>query len=172
MTSAVATAPSAVNQARPRAPAESPGIRCRGGKSTTDIKIDDRGGAVQDRPSATSARGLFFGQDDQAVVGDGGPGPSRQVVGAGHAVPDHDPPPEPASRELVLDLIGTEPLGGTHVGCAAVGVLLDPEAKRDQGRQIISHLLEVRAQLAERHVIARDGAEPVEKSNVQARLSL
>ena len=51
-------------------------------------------------------------------------------------------------------------------------MLLDPEPKRDQGRQIASDLLEVRTQLAERHVITRDRAEPVEKSNIQARFSV
>ena len=72
----------------------------------------------------------------------------------------------------MLDLIGTEPFGGSDVGRPAVRVLLDPEAKRNQRRQIISHLLEVRAQVAEWHIITRDGAEPVENSNIQARLSL
>ncbi len=49
-TSAVATAASAVNQAQPKAASGTAGARCGGGNSTTDIKIDVRGGAIHDRP--------------------------------------------------------------------------------------------------------------------------
>ena len=143
-----------------------------GGKSRTDIKIDDTRRGRPGPALAASAGGLFLGQDHQAIVGPGVSSPSREVIRAGDAVPDHDTPPEPARCQLVFDLIGTEPLGGPHVGRTSVGVLLDPEAKRDQGRQIASDLLEVRTQLAERHVITRDRAEPVEKSNIQARFSV
>ncbi len=81
-------------------------------------------------------------------------------------------PAESAGRQLVLDLIGTEPLGGTDVGCASVGMLLDSESKGDQGCQILAHLVEIWTQLAEWNVVARGGAELVEKSDVQARHSL
>ena len=132
-TSAAATAPSAVNQARAEGPGRVARHQVRRWEKH-DRHQDRRPRGGRPRPaSATPAGGLFLGQDHQAIVGTGGAGPSSQVVGAGDAVPDHDPPPEPAGRQLVLDLIGTEPLGGADVGRASVGMLLDPESKADQG---------------------------------------
>ncbi len=61
-TSAVATAPSAVSQGHPNADSGTASARCGGGKSSTDIKIDDRAGETHDRPrrplpaSCSSAR--------------------------------------------------------------------------------------------------------------------
>ncbi len=98
-TSAVATAPIAVSHARPCG-----GIRPGGGElrvawssrtGTSGSTI--AAGAVHDRPAATPTGCLLLGQDDEAFVRQRPRRPRREVVGAGDAVPDRNPPPRPGS---------------------------------------------------------------------------
>ena len=77
-TSAVAIAPSAVNQASPDPPGESPGIKSARRKEQ-DRHQDRRTRGGRPGPAlATSAGGLFLGQDDQAIVGPGVSSPSSR----------------------------------------------------------------------------------------------
>ena len=67
----------------------------------------------------------------------------------------------------MLDLIGTEPLGRTNVGGASVGMLLDPKAEGQERIEVESHLLEIRTELAQWHVIAIGRAQAVQEGDVQ-----
>ena len=167
-TSAVATAPSAVSQAQPKAASGTARARWGGGNSTTDIKIDDRGGAVHDRPrrprpavcsSASTTRPSL----DAEV-------PARAARSLVLVTRFQTAIRRPIQRvaSSMLDLVGTEPLGRAVVGRAPIRVLLDPEPEGQERIQVAPHLLQVRPQLAQRHVVAPGGAKPVEQRNVQS----
>src|SRR5947209_8778026 len=78
-------------------------------------------------PATTPAVRLLVGEDDQPVVLPGSGRPRRQIVGAAHAAPDRDPAADPDRAQVVLDLVGTEPLRRAAIGHAARGVMLEDE---------------------------------------------
>ena len=167
-TSAVATAPRAVSQPHPNAVSGPPGARCAGGKSTIDIKIDDRGGAVhtlprRPRPAVCSSASTTRPSLDAEAA-------ARKARSLVLETRFHTAIRRPIERVDSPCSIwsGQSPMAGPTIGRTSVRMLLDPESKSNQGSQIVAHSADVGAQFAQRNVITTRGLETLQERDIQA----